>query len=358
MSRSHWHGRCGTRRRRHTVRRVPRFQDVVAQRDLLRRLALDHHHPRHLALALVLENHRGQLRQRGVALCDGQVRRFRGCRRRRREAQLVDRKRRETHGVVLPQGVEDVVGARGAIRLGDEQRVVGSVGFPVPLDPHREIRRVEIRRADVDGRRRGFPDVLHLRLGAAAGVRPGRAVRRRHGAPGVHVHGQRVFGLARRRHPVHVTRIVPRHEELIRVRGFAKDLFPGPGCLRPGRFPRLAEQRMQRVLVAADVVQQLLWHGGRESLIGRLAPIPRIAQHAHFVLHLDHDDPAIGVHLLDVPHQGGKSARIGIAVRRAQCGEGLDAFAVLVLDPWEPLLVGFHPGRDVAGDAVLPAPEP
>ena len=47
---------------------------------------------------------------------------------------------------------------------------------------------------------------------------------------------------------------------------------------------------MQSVLVAADIIQQLFGHGCRESLIGRLAPVPRVAQDAHFVLHLHHDD--------------------------------------------------------------------
>ena len=66
----------------------------------------------------------------------------------------------------------------------------------------------------------------------------------------------------------------------------------------------------------------------------------------------------VRIHLLDVPHERGKGAAIGIAVGRAEGGEGLHALAVFVLDPREPVLIGLNPRGRIAGDAVLPASEP
>ena len=190
---------------------------------------------------------------------------------------------------MLPHDVEDVVVAGGVKGLRDEQRKIRS--GVVPVDPVGEIQGVEVGRAEVDGRRAHFPQVRHVRQRAAAGICPRWPVP--HGAPGVHVHGYRVFGLAGGRHPADVARIVPGHEDLIRVGGLAEDLFPGPGCLGPGRFPRLAELRIQSVLVAGHIIQQLFRHRFRERLVRRRAPVSRVAQQAHLVLHLDHDDAVV-----------------------------------------------------------------
>ena len=110
--------------------------------------------------------------------------------------------------------------------------------------------------------------------------------------------------------------------------------------------------------MAGHVVQQLFRHRFRESLVGRLGPIPRVAQQTHLVLHLDHDDAAACVHFLDVPHEGGKGAAVGIQVRRAEGGQGIGLLAVLPLRAREAVHVALDPQRRVTGGTVLPACEP
>jgi len=72
--------------------------------------------------------------------------------------------------------------------------------------------------------------------------------------------------------------------------------------------------------VLQKIVEELLGHRPRESLVGHRRVVARGAEHADFVLHLHHDDRVrVSVHLADVLHQRGKGARIGVAVGFAQC---------------------------------------
>ena len=72
--------------------------------------------------------------------------------------------------------------------------------------------------------------------------------------------------------------------------GFARteDLFPRSGCLEAIGRPHLAELGSQRIFVGLQVIHQFFGHRSGKGPIGRLGPVARVAQHAHFVLHLLH----------------------------------------------------------------------
>jgi len=105
-------------------------------------------------------------------------------------------------GVVLPHHIEDVVGARVAVRLGDEQRVLPNERFLIPVGEHREIRRVKsgewMSIAGAATSRCCSPRGSGDRRRAAAAV-PDWAWRTRRSRPWA-----AGIGLARRRHSAHV----------------------------------------------------------------------------------------------------------------------------------------------------------
>jgi len=86
--------------------------------------------------------------------------------------------------------------------------------------------------------------------------------------------------------------------------------------------------------------------------------IARIAQHAHFVLHLHHHHGVVAaVHLLQVAHEGGVRARIGIHGGACERGEDLD-HAMIRHHARKALGIAFHPHRRIARHAVLPRGQP
>ena len=205
--------------------------------------------------------------------------------------------------------------------------------------------------------------------------------------PGVHVHRDVVFLLAGFGHGIHITGIVPRHEDLVggptelpptvQVRllvgravhpdghfeilgsSLSENLLPGARGLEPGVLPDIAELRDERVLVLLEVVHQFLGNRPVEGLVGRGRPVPRVEQDPDLVLHLDHDDRVLpAIHLLDMPHQRGEGAGVGVAVRLAEGGEQLDGLPALYPDARETLEVLLHPVGRVARETVLPACEP
>ena len=199
-------------------------------------------------------------------------------------------------------------------------------GFPFRVETGAnlgEVLKVEIRRQDIDGRRARPPDVMHL------GRRPSARVHPRPGEvrllqPGVRVHRDVVFLLAGLRDCIHITGIVPRHEDLVggptdlpetvQVRllvgravypdgdfeilgsSLSENLLPGAGSLEPGLLPHVAELRYQRVFVLLEVVHQFFGNRPVKGLVGRLRTVPRVEQNPDLVLHLDHDDRVLRGH--------------------------------------------------------------
>ena len=175
----------------------------------------------------------------------------------------------------------------------------------------------------------------------------------------VHVHRYRVFGFARLHHPADVARIVPGHEGFIRRDALPEHLFPGPGGLEAGRLPHLAKLGYQPVLVLLKVVHQLQRRRRGECPVGRGRAVAGVPFHIHFVLHLDHEDRVLlPVHFLDVPHQRGKGACVGVPVRIAERGKQFDGLPIPYLDARKALEVLLHPVGRVAGGSVLPTSEP
>ena len=108
-------------------------------------------------------------------------------------AGVVDAEHREAQRPVVPERPEHP--ADGEPRLGNEHRVVR----PVVVAEHRlRVVDVDVRCDEVEGRRRGLPDVDHPADGATARVVPGLRLARLRTEPGVRVHGQRLRPPCRR----------------------------------------------------------------------------------------------------------------------------------------------------------------
>ena len=110
-----------------------------------------------------------------------------------------------------------------------------------------------------------------------------------------------------------------------------------------------------------EVVHQLLRHRPLVSRIGQgrvVAVLPRLRRQSDLVLHLNHDDRVLRVHLLDMPHQGRKSVSVGVPVGVAEGAEHFDAPTPGDLDAREALEVLLDPVGRIAGPTVLPACEP
>ncbi len=76
----------------------------------------------------------------------------------------------------------------------------------------------------------------------------------------------------------------------------------------------------QGVSVLHEVVNKRRRHRPRKGLLGLATAVARIAQQAHFVLDLHHDDRVVAaVHFLDAPHEGREGRGIGLAVGLGQC---------------------------------------
>ena len=234
---------------------------------------------------------------------------------------LFDPENRDADRIVASEDVGHL-GIHVAARLGDEKRI--AVLGVLRAKPDEVGRAVNVGRHEIDLRPAGPPDVHHEVPGAAVGGRElgdlSNAVQRR-----VDVHRQRIFGLAGLDHVADVPRIVPGHEDPLHRATLAEDLFPRPGGLEARRLPRLAKQRDQRLFVLLEVVHQLLGHLPGKGLGGHRRVVAGNGMHADFVLDLDHDDRVLpAVNFLDVPHQGGEGAGVGVAVRLAEDAQFFD----------------------------------
>ena len=100
---------------------------------------------------------------------------------------------------------------------------------------------------------------------------------------------------------------------------------------KPAASQTLRNSGNQGLLVLLKVVQKRLRHRPLVGLVGRRRAVAGVDRHPHFVLHLHHHDRVLlGVHFLDVPHQGRKGPRIGVPRRIAVAldrGEELQTLA-------------------------------
>ena len=199
--------------------------------------------------------------------------------------------------------------------------------------------------------------------------------------PSVHEHRNVVGGLARFHHLLQIQRVVPRHEDLVRrpvqalpvchmvqrahrraggldrnhhVRRLARpeDLLPCAGLLGSVGRPHIAQLRDQRVLVRLHILHQFCRNRSSVGAVRRRRAVPRIAQHPHFVLHLDHQHRMLrSIHLADVLHQRAEGLCVGVACLVAEGAQQLqrpgqgNGLAIIDLNPREPLIVLLHPVR-------------
>ncbi len=154
---------------------------------------------------------------------------------------------------------------------------------------------------------------------------------------GVHVHGQRVFALAGRRHMADVPGHGPGVKELIGI---------------------LAEHLAPAAAVAALGLNQRGRHGSGKQLLRGRSEIAHAAVSAGFVLHLHQDDGALRVGLPEVVHECDECARVrgqgGRRVRRQR----VQHLALRVHQARKTPVVEFHPLRRVVRTVVFPGGKP
>ena len=156
-----------------------------------------------------------------------------------------------------------------------------------------------------------------------------------------------------------MTRKVPRHENFFCANAWTENLFPRAASFELRHRPHGAKFRDQCVAVLLQIIHQFRRRRLIEKLIGDHAPVARVGNHADLIFDLHHNHGMVAaVHFAQVAHQGRERARVGSEVFLAKRRKDLHAVTCFVLGARETLLIGLHPGRRVAGHAVLPGGEP
>ncbi len=255
---------------------------------------------------------------------------------------------------LFTQGVEDVGGSGGeAAGLRHEERVAVAVIAAGPLG---KVLGVKVGRVEIEGGAGGLPDIDDPGLGASAGEAARRGVVA--GQPGVDVHGQVVGGLALGGHRLDEAGVLPGHEDFVGAIGVAEDLGPGARGLVAVLVPECAEAGIERVAVRLEISGELGRNVGGEGAVGGLGVVAGVAEDADFVFDLHHQHGVVAaVDFLDVAHEGGEGARVGLLRGFALGREDFD-FSAVGDDAGKAARILLDPGGRVAGHAVLPGSEP
>ncbi len=222
----------------------------------------------------------------------------------------------------------------------------GIVGPPVKLEDLLNLGvvvHVDVRRQDVDRRRRRLPQGQHVVGGTTALVAAGRSRGDGIAERGVRIKRQRILRLSCRGDLADVAGHGPGMEVLVGV--VAEHLFPAGG-----RGAGLLVHRGQHVGR----------HRAVEGLLRRRPVVTDGAPGARFVLDLHHDDGVLRVDRLQVAHQRDEGALVGFEHLPRERRRRVDRPPVRADHPSGriDLRILLDPQRHIVRTAILPGREP